>query len=184
MTRLNTDQHDAADGGTAENWFALRSLDEYRWTSGGGWIGGLVLLAVLVAFWDIGGLGGVAAWIVIATSWLLFPPIVPVAVGQFAIVALTASDTGLVTALLLEAPLLALLAVDLVTGDLPLINGVGYALGTIVLAGSLVEVARATSLLFAGCLALLALGGISYVLHRYLLLDLGHLPVEQDKSDE
>lgn len=184
MSRSNTDQYDAADGRTAESWAALRSHGAYRWTSGGGWIGGTVLLVVFVALWDIGGLSGIAAWIVIASSWLLFPPIVPVAVGQFAIVALTASGTGLVTVLPVEASLLALLAVDLVSGDLSLISGLGFVLGTVALAGSLVAVARTTGLLFAGCLALLALGGVSYALHRCMLLDLGHLTVERNRSDE
>jgi len=86
------------------------------WTGDLGWatldrpVGAVVLLAVLFTLWRLGGLAGVLTWLVIAGCWLLFPPVVSVAVGQFVLVALTPADTGLVTLLPAESALLALLA--------------------------------------------------------------------------
>lgn len=76
--------------------------------------GAVTLLAALVALWALGGVAGVLAWLAIAVCWLLAPPVVPVAVGQFALVALTPADTGLATVLPAEAALLALLVADFV----------------------------------------------------------------------
>lgn len=88
-------------------------LQSFRWGSGGRWLGAIALVAVLGALWLLGGNWGVIAWAVIALCWFLFPPIVPVAVGQFALVALAPVPVDLVTVAPVEAALLGLLIADI-----------------------------------------------------------------------
>lgn len=161
------------------------------WATDGRLVGGCVLLASLVFLWRLGGLAGVASWGVIALTWLVFPPIVPVAIGQFAIVALTSTETGLLEVLPVEVTILALLIADLVDGngwwrnevstlswpDTPFtFSDIALALSMITLFGAGLElIATETSTLTAGLLGLALFGTISYALHRYSLIDLGYV---------
>lgn len=158
------------------------------WATDGRFVGSLVLLASLPFFWRLGSLAGVVSWGVIAIAWLIFPPIIPVAIGQFAIVALTATETGLRGILPAEAVLLALLIADLVDGNGWVQNESStfpwpetpFTFSDIVVALSITTLSSAglllltteTATLTAGVLSLGIFGTLSYGLHRYLLVDL------------
>jgi len=88
------------------------------WAGDTGWatvtrpVGAVALVGALVAFWALAGPAGAAAWLAVAAWWLLFPPVVPFAFGQFALVALTPAEVGLAALLPAEGALFALLAAD------------------------------------------------------------------------
>lgn len=150
------------------------------WTGDTGWAtldrpAGVVGLGLaLVTFWLLGGLAGVLAWLVLAGTWLLAPPVVAVALGQFLLVALVPADAELLTVLPAEGALLGLLAADFIdsgawlpdfTGGLDtrqnLADALGYAGGAIALSALVVGVWRAAGALVAGglCLGLVAVVG-------------------------
>lgn len=106
---MSADPEDRAGGAAGGS---LQWAGDIGWATLGRPVGAGALLGVLVALWDLAGLAGVAVWVAVAAWWLLFPPVVPVAFGQFALVALTPADTGLVTVLPAEAVLVALLVAD------------------------------------------------------------------------
>lgn len=156
---------------------------ESRWRQKRGWVTAVVLLPVLATFWLLGGLWGVVAWTVVAASWLVFPPIVAVGVGQFALVALSPADAGLTAVLPGEATLLGLLVVDIVTTSRTAIDGGGLIGVATVAGGGVLLLEQALGLLAAIIGLLLGVGLVSYLLHRYLLLELGHLTDRQPRSE-
>ena len=159
-------------------WFAT-----FRWSSHRNWPGLGALVAVLVTFWLLGGFWGVIAWVVVASSWLVFPVIVPVAIGQFALVAVTPADAGVTALLPGSVSLLALLVSDVVTALQDLPDGV-VLIGSVVLLGAGVVGLVSLSGIYAAGIGLgIVLGTASYLLHRVLLLVLGHLPVESRPTD-
>ncbi|MBX0297799.1 hypothetical protein [Haloarcula nitratireducens] len=150
-----------------------------RWGTELGWAGALVLLAILAPLWVLSGRLGIAAWFAIAVSWIAFPPIVAVAIGQFALIALTPADIDLLTVLPTEIGLLGLLIVDVGSNhslrEVALLVGSVLALSTFALALTLTN-----GIVVAMLCSLTVLAVISYLFHRYLLLSLGHLSPSDD----
>jgi len=118
---MSSDTSTTADAATADE--SVSPADPPDWTGDTHWatrqrpVGATVLLLALVAFWSLAGGFGVLAWLAIAGCWLLFPPIVPVALGQFLLVAVTSADAPLVTLLPAETALLGLLAASFLDSD-------------------------------------------------------------------
>ncbi len=136
---------------------------------------------MLVAFWQLGGALGILAWVVVALSWLVFPPIVPVAIGQFALVALPAADTGLVALLPAEATLGALLVADVWSDTGSIGTAVAFT-GVAILSGATVLVLDSRLELLETIVGFLLLfGAVSYLCYR-LLLDLGLLLDDADTA--
>lgn len=158
------------------------------WAGDTGWatverpVGAVALLGVLVALWRLGGVVGAVAWLAIAACWLLASPVVPVAVGQFALVALTPADSALVAVLPAEGALLALLAADFLDSaawrpDSPAgLVGTGQnLLDTLAYAGSAVALSalaiygwRQSGPVLAGALCLGVLAAVAYGLRPAL----------------
>jgi len=128
-------------------------------------------LGALPGCWWFGGLPGVGIWAVVATTWLLFPPIVPVAVAQFGLIVLLPEDPAVTTILLAEVPLVLLLGADLVE------QANSWAAGVVMLGLSAVGMGVVLSVA-PGSLGPVAIGVVgagglaSYLLHRYLLVKL------------
>lgn len=106
-----TDDESAGDAGHAAT---LGWTGDVRWATLERPAGAVVLVLALGPFWALGGAVGALAWLAIAGSWLLFPPIVPVVFGQFLLVAVTPADAALMSLLPAEGALLALLAASFV----------------------------------------------------------------------
>jgi hypothetical protein len=168
-------EQSAADG--SRLWW----IETVRWTTDGWLVGGVGLLVVFAAFWLLGGVLGAVAWVGIAVTWLLFPPVVSVAIGHFAVLAILPSDTELTTILLTEAALLTPLLTDILGGRET--DSVVDAVLFVVIVGvggtSILVAARQGYLIATGIVLLLVVGSVSYLLHRYLLLNLGQLSEDQ-----
>jgi len=122
------------------------------------------------------------AWLGVAGSWLLFPPVVPVALGQFLLVAVTPADMSLGALLPAEGALLALLGATFLDsgGWLPgrnaelssrrqdLADAAGYLGAATALAAGAVSVATVAHPLLAGALCLGLLGAVAYGLRPVL----------------
>lgn len=134
--------------------------------------GAVALLLVAVAFWLLGGVWGLLTWFVVAAVWLAAPPVVAVAVAQFGLLALVPDGT-LLPALTVEGSLLCLLLVDILEESWSAAAGVVLVGAAAGLAGLGVSVVRSAGLLMALLVVGLAVAGGSYLLHRYLLLDVG-----------
>ncbi|MFC6861854.1 hypothetical protein ACFQGE_00070 [Halomicroarcula sp. GCM10025817] len=172
---------DDADSSTTPFGLGAALLEESRWDTERSPFGGIALLTVLVAFWQLGGALGIIAWIVVALSWLVFPPIVPVAIGQFALVAMTAADTGLVGLLPAEATLGALLVADVWSDTGSTAAAVAFT-GVAILSGATILVFNSRLELLETIVGLLLLfGAVSYLCYR-LLLDLDLLLDDTDKT--
>ncbi|MDS0280797.1 hypothetical protein [Haloarcula onubensis] len=147
-----------------------------RWTTLDRPAGAVALLAALVALWALGGAVGALAWLAITACWLLAPPVVPVALGQFALVALTPADAGLVALLPAEGALLALLAASFldsgawnpgnatdVVGLRPnLVDALAYAGVAVALSAGVVYAWELAGPLVAGGLCLAVVAAIGY----------------------
>jgi len=162
--------------------------DRLGWTGDSRWattdrpVGAVVLVVALVPFWQLGGPAGVLAWLGVAGSWLLFPPVVPVALGQFLLVAVTPADMSLGALLPAEGALLALLGATFLDsgGWLPgrnaelssrrqdLADAAGYLGAATALAAGAVSVATVAHPLLAGALCLGLLGAVAYGLRPVL----------------
>jgi hypothetical protein len=131
-----------------------------------------VVLLALAGCWWLGGVVGVAVWAVVATTWLLFPPIVPVAVAQLGLVVLLSADPPVTTVLLAEVPVVLLLVADLVEqANARVAGGVMLGLSAVGVGGVL---ALADGSFVAVAAGVLGTGAVaSYLLHRYLLVKLG-----------
>lgn len=170
--------------------FAIGS-DRWAWTSDDRWhgstrlVGGLVLLITLAFLWRLGGLFGVGTWLVVAGSWLVFPPIVPVAIGQFALVAV-APETNL-EAGVTAAALVALLGADFVdrptTGVGISRQGVVYALCfaglCLLLTGLLFGVEASNGIGVAVAAVSVLTTGFAYTMYRYSVVAFDRLPEEE-----
>ena len=88
-------------------------LGSSYWATRTGVLGGVVFVGLLYEFWTLGGLTGLLAWSMLVCTWLFVPTVVVVAVGQFAIAAVTPVTVPLTTVLPVEALLLALLAIEI-----------------------------------------------------------------------
>lgn len=98
----------SADAGDSAGGPALGWAGDTGWATRDRPAGAVALVGVLVALYDLAGLAGAVAWLAIAAWWLLFPPVVPYAFGQFTLVALTPADIALPA----QGALVALLAAD------------------------------------------------------------------------
>lgn len=159
-------------------------LTASRWSSHRDWPGLLALVAVLAAFWLLGGFWGVIAWAVVAGAWIAFPAIVPVAIGQFALVAITPAEAGLTAVLPGSLSLLALLVSDIVADRRDLPDGVVLIGSAVLLGASVVGLISLSGIQAAGVGLVIILGTASYLLHRMLLLMLGHLPENSGNANE
>ena len=173
---------DDSDSSTTPFELGAAWLENSRWDAKRSPFGGIALLTVLVAFWQLGGALGIIAWVVVALSWLVFPPIVPVAIGQFALVALTAADTGLVALLPAEATLGGLLVADVWSDTESIGTAVAFT-GVAILSGATILVLNSRLELLETIVGFLLLfGAVSYLCYR-LLLDLGLLLDDADKTE-
>jgi len=159
-------------------------LTASRWSSHRDWPGLLALVAVLVTFWLLGGFWGVIAWAVVASAWIAFPAIVPVAIGQFALVAVTPAEAGLTAVLPGSLSLLALLVSDIVTDLRDLPDGVVLIGNAVLLGAAVVGLISLSGIQAAGVGFVIILGTASYLLHRMLLLALGHLPENSENTNK
>jgi hypothetical protein len=155
------------------------------WATHTGVAGVPVLLGLLVGLWNLGGLMGVVAWVGLVITWLFFPPVTVVAVGQFALAAVTPTDVTVMAVLPIEGVLLALLAVDLVLSNpllfdseqgfdpqlprLRLQAGLVYVVTAAVLTGIVLWTADIQGLVAAGLTGTVLVATAAYFLHRYLL---------------
>ncbi|WP_135306456.1 hypothetical protein [Haloarcula amylovorans] len=146
-----------------------------RWGATYEWPGVVVLFAILATLWSLDGRLGVAAWLAIVVSWVVFPPIVAVAIGQFALLALSPADAGLLAVLPTEAGLFGLLVADIISSDHSKAEWALLIGGLLALSTSLLALTATNGLLVAVLVCLAVLAMVSYLLHRYLLLGLGHL---------
>lgn len=143
-----------------------------RWRAQPTVLGAVALLLVAVAFWPLGGVWGLLTWLVVAAVWLAAPPVAAVAVAQFGLLALVPDGT-LRPALMVEGSLLCLLLVDVLEDTRSAAAGVVLVGATAGLAGLGVSVVRSVGVLTALLALALAVAAGSYLLHRYLLLDVG-----------
>jgi hypothetical protein len=163
-------------GGPTDRWAWV--VDQ-RWDGSTRVVGGALLLGTLGLLWQVGGVIGVATWLVVAGSWLLFPPIVPVAIGQFALVAVAPDLT--VEVGVTAVALLALLGADFL--DRPTAGGgirpasLVYALCfaglCLLFGGSLFGVAARNGIETAVAAVGLLGAGLAYTLHRYSVVAFG-----------
>lgn len=151
-------------------------LETIRWTTDTLVLGGLALLAVLAVFWWLGGVRGAVTWVFVAAAWLLLPPIIPVAIGQFALLVVLPTDATLMTILPAEVAVLTPLLADVLGGhDTTAVDTVLFV-AAVGLGGALILIStEVAGVLAAGVVLLLVAGIASYLLHRSLLLTLGHL---------
>jgi hypothetical protein len=166
-----------SDSGPTDNQDSTGSVwdSTFRWTEQRDWIEGSVLLLVLATFWFFGGSWGAIAWIAVASSWVVFPPVVPVGIGQFALIALTPSDGGLSTVLPGSLALLALLVGDVMVKTRDPADGLLFLGAAVIIGGGVLGVVS-TSGMGAGVLGVVMIfAAVSYLLHRLLLFKLGHL---------
>ena len=151
-----------------------------RWSTQRTWIDMIGLVAILASFWLLAGGWGAIAWAVVAGSWALLPPVIPVAVGQFALLALLPADGGLPTVIFTSIALFSLLISDIVTETADLLDGV-LCIGTaVVLTGVAFGLVQATGLIGAVIGIVVIFATVSYLLHRLLLLKLGHMSTAVD----
>lgn len=143
-----------------------------RWRGQPTVLGAVVLLLVAAAFWLLGGVWGLLTWLVVAAVWLAAPPVAAVAVAQFGLLALVPDGT-LRPALTVEGALLCLLLVDVLEDTWSAAAGVVLVGAAVGLAGLGVGVIRSAGMLTALLAVGLAVAVGSYLLHRYLLLDVG-----------
>lgn len=169
----------------------------FGWATHTGVAGLLILLGLLGGLWNLGGLIGVVTWSGLVLTWLFFPTIAVVALGQFALAAVTPTDVALITVLPVEGLLLALLAVDVLLSEpllfdkeglnlqLPPLRvqaGLAYVGAVVVLAGTVLWVTDTQGLVAAGLTGAILVTTAAYVLHRSLLYALGQLPVETETA--
>jgi len=133
----------------------------------------MALAAVLATFWFLGGFWGAVGWLVVATIWALFPPIVAVAAGHFVLVALTPSEAGLERILLGVAAVSGLLVADLAALPSPGTDILTFGGSVAIVGTGLILLEQTAGLLAAGITVVVLLGAGSYLCHRYLLLALG-----------
>lgn len=151
-------------------------LEAIRWRTDTPILGGVALLAILGVFWWLGGIRGAVAWVFVAGAWLLWPPIVPVAIGQFALLVVLPTDAALTTMLPAEAAILTPLVADVLGGRDTTVADAALFVAAVGIGGALMLVlSEVGGLIAAGIVLLLVAGSGSYLLHRSLLLQLGHL---------
>jgi len=132
---------------------------------------GLATLGAVAVGFLVAGVPGLLAGAALVVAWLLAPPVVVAVLGQVLFAPLLSADASLTTIALVEAPLAALLLVDLVDWRGPV--------GT--LAGGAVVLAAFAGLAVAGIVwfdplwqtaALLAAVAavVAYGLHRYTVV--------------
>jgi len=155
-----------------------------RWSSHCDWPGLLALVAVLATFWLLGEFWGVIAWAVVAGAWVAFPAIVPVAIGQFALIAVTPAEGGLTAVLPGSLSLLALLVSDIVADRRDLPDGVVLIGNAALLGAGVVGLVSLSGFQAAGIGLVIIFGTASYLLHRMLLLALGHLPENSGNTNK
>lgn len=171
MTSADPTQPDGSNQSTRSS----LTLEPTRWAGRRDWIDAVALVAVLGTFWHVGGAWGAIAWIGVAVSWSILPVVVAVAIGQFALVAITPAQAGVVVTLPGAMALLALLVGDIVKAPQDIPDGLLFIGSTMILGGGVIWLAWTVSFLAAaiGVLAVLGLG--SYLIHRLGLFELGHL---------
>lgn len=164
---MSTDTADEPATGSS-SYAQLGWMGDTRWATLDRSVSAVVVLLMLVPLWNLGGLAGALAWLAIAGSWLLFPPVIPVVFGQFVLVALTPADTPLTSLLPAEGALFALLAVSFLDSGawLPaspskvvgtrqnLVDTLGYIGAASAMAALVVYAIQASGLMLAGGLCL------------------------------
>ena len=160
-------------------WLPSRSrswLEAIRWQTDAPILGRLALLSILGVLWWLGGVRGAVVWVFITAAWLLWPPIVPVAIGQFALLVVLPADAALTTMLPAEAAILTPLVADVLGGRDTTVADAALFVAAVGIGGALMLVlSEVGGLIAAGIVLLLVAGSGSYLLHRSLLLQLGHL---------
>lgn len=137
-----------------------------------------LLGAVLGTLWLLAGVHGIGAWFVVASSWLLCPVIVPFALGQIAVVSI-APDSSLVSLVPVQASLFGLLFRDITrSGDARRLIVVCSGLASI-FSAVILGVSEHAGIAVGVIAGILTVGLVSYLLHRYLLLELGLIHNDQ-----
>jgi hypothetical protein len=150
-----------------------------RWREHRQWSSVVVLGVLLATFWLLAGVWGVVGWLAVAATWLSAPTIGAVAVGHVLIVALAPEEAGITTLLPSVAAVIGLLIVEFAgksLGDAGVYTGLVLVTATLV-----VGLERIYSPLAATIVLLTVVGSGSYLLHRYVLLELDL--VETPESD-
>lgn len=142
-----------------------------RWQPEIQWPGLFALAGVLVSFWVLGGVWGAVGWLVVAVLWLLFPPVIPVAVGQFVVVALTPPAAGIPAVLPGTAALGGLLLADIATESM--IDGLSFVFLALLTGSSVWILVGVTGIVPAAGVLVAGVACGSYLLRRYLLVQLG-----------
>jgi hypothetical protein len=154
----------------------LRWTGDRRWATPERPVGAMVVVLALGPFWMLADAVGIAAWLVVAGSWLFFPPVVPVVFGQLVLVGVVPADTTVASILPAEGVLLGLLAASFLDSGawhpaggrgltetrLDLADALGYLGVAIVVAGLVVYAVQSSGPILAGglCLAVIAVVGV------------------------
>lgn len=150
---------------------------ELRWNTTRTVLQSLALLPVLGLFWLLLGFSGLVVWGLVVLTWLVFPAVVPVAVGQLALVA--GSDPEPPLLLAVEVNLFVLLVVDDIAPRWQLRDVALFAVLASVGGGSLLLLAPDTSLLILGIALLGGLIGASAFLSQLYSFPLSQSDPEQ-----
>lgn len=164
MSSTETAESDSASSNASATESMLRWREQHQWS------GVVVLGVILAAFWLLAGVWGVVGWLAVAATWLSIPTIGAVAVGHVVIVALTPEEAGITTLLPSIAAVIGLLMMEFAReslGDAGVYTGLVLVTATLV-----VGLEQIYSPLAATIVLLTVVGSGSYLLHRYVLLEL------------
>lgn len=132
---------------------------------------GVAALGAAVALWVIAGGPGAVGGAAVLLAWLVVPPIFVVAVGQILVTALLPAEAPLFTIALFEAPLAALLLVDVADRQAPLKTVVVGAVSLAAFAGLAVAGVHWLARLWqAAALVAVVAAVAAYALHRYTVV--------------
>jgi hypothetical protein len=126
---------------------------------------------------------GVVGWLLVVVLWVLFPPVVAVAAGQFIIVAIAPTEAHLVATLPGAVAVSGLLLADVPVSPPPMIDELIFVGLVISLVTGLLLLGQAVGLFAAAAVLMTLVGFTSYVCHRYLLLQFG-LVVDEPETDQ
>ncbi|MCU4802134.1 hypothetical protein OB920_17295 [Halobacteria archaeon HArc-gm2] len=132
---------------------------------------GLATLGAVAVGFLVAGVSGILAGAALVVAWLLAPPVVVVALGQVLFAPLLPADASLATIALVEAPLAAILLVDLTDWRAP----VGTLVAAVVALAAFVGLAVAgvvwlDRLWQTAALLIPVAAVVAYGLHRFTVV--------------
>ena len=161
------------------------AISTLRWRENYPRSGVIALITILGTLWLLAGVWGVIGWLVVAVTWVLIPTIGAVAVGHIVVIALAPDGAGMTMVLPSLGAISGLLVVELAAesfGDAGIFTSL-----VIVTTAVTVVLAQVYNLLAATVVLITFVSSGSYVLHRYLLLELDLVEpgqsVSQTESD-